>query len=237
MSEFGLITDELKTLERSYRPSEEVAKKLAGVILVPVIGPTGIGKSTTIDYVLEHFPGFHRSHSSTSRDIRPGESPDQYDFRPHDETTLQEVLTKVRNQALVQYAVHPTTGRVYWSEIDTYDPPYTMIDAMGSAVEALQQIPFKDIAPVSLACRPEAWEIRSPLRAAAPEEFKRRVGEAVIGLEWSLDQPDMAWVDSSSRSVGTVAGEIVGVVTGQQQPDPANRRVGEELLAYMKQLS
>jgi guanylate kinase len=41
--------------------------------LIVIAGPTAVGKGTVVDYIVNHFPGFHLSVSATTRDPRPGE--------------------------------------------------------------------------------------------------------------------------------------------------------------------
>lgn len=68
--------------------------------LIVLSGPSAVGKGTIAKYIIDNYPGFHLSVSSTTRPPRTGEVDGQaYFFR-----TEQEFLEDVENSKLLEWA-------------------------------------------------------------------------------------------------------------------------------------
>ncbi len=229
--------NELQDREPGYFPCEEIANQLRQVTLAPVIGPSGIGKSTLLDTVQLTNKDFSRALSFTTRSKRDGESKNQYRFLNHDEPTASRILERVRRRELVQYSVHPSTGYIYGSDIDSYRTPFVMIDVLSTGLAPLRQLPVKSIVEVSIVCTPREWERRFASRKVATEDAQKRIKEGVNSLEWSLDQgEDMIWVDNSDKKVEDTASEYIDIVLGKTSPTPTGRAVGEILLKHLRSI-
>lgn len=226
----------IKSLERTYQPGPHVANHLQGITLVPLIGPSGIGKSTQIQAITELEHDFGRVQSSTDRDPRPGEAPDQYKWLPRGPATYETIHQKIIGGNLVQFAVHPLTSRIYCSESGDYDKPFMMLDALHTAIEPIRRLPFKDMVEISLVITYNHYEERSRKRFSqvSPVEALKRRLEAVDSLVWSLDQgKDMIWVHNSKLT--KTAREIIGLAKGEREPNPHNRRIAEQLLRKLRE--
>ncbi len=221
-----------------YVPGSAVNDALHDVTLVPIVAPTAVGKSTCIQYVIDHWPETSRAdrcRSFTTRPHRDDEPEDQYRYFPHDETSLAYIANQARRNRLVQYAVHPSTGFIYGSEIGDYTAPYMLIDALSSAVTALRLLPVRSLFEISLVCEPDVWLERFRSRQSHPADARKRLTEGISSLEWSLGQSVMAWVDNSGE-VAVTGAEIIGIVSNNHSPDPSNRKIGERLLATMRNM-
>src|SRR5688572_17109905 len=107
------ILEAIRAAEKTYRPSQEVTDSLRDKTLVMLVGPVAIGKSFIIDQLTSHQPEFKQVSVFTTRDARPDDNPDLFRIRPHTEASLTEILDQIKQGKLVQYTIHPTTGRIY----------------------------------------------------------------------------------------------------------------------------
>lgn len=241
MSTVEHLVDEISVLADGYEASNEVADILRQRDLVPLIGPFAVGKSAIMNTVIELDSEFGRVRSFTTRPQRPNEDSGTYDFLTHDTPTLDQIRDAVQERKLVQVIVHPTTGNVYGSNIDSYGAPYSMLDTMPTSLPGLEVLPFRAIHKVAIAVPPEVWQGRLAERAENGNEndLRKRVREGVTNLEWSLDQGrDLSWVVNGDRDIRDTAGELISTVRdgGSEAASNAGRIAAERLLATMHKL-
>ena len=227
------LVREIASEAENYFPSGEVAEQLGNISLVPIIGPSAVGKTTIIRAATSE-RGFTAIHGFTTRARRPHERPGTYQFLPHDEEGLQGILDSIHSgDSLVQVAVHPQTRHVYGTNIDGYLSRISMIDAMASSMEKLRELPFKDHREIGLVTDPTTWWNRIVKRAevVGNKETNDRINEATFSLQWLLDQgKSFAWIESIPDQVERTTAEVVGFVRGEYEPNPLNRKIGEKLL-------
>lgn len=234
MSVFEL-EQELAALSRGYYPNPEVAGALEHVIMAPIIGPVAVGKSTCLAGITGANPDFARVQSFTTRDRDPRDAPNEYRFLGHDERALTELRDEARRGNLVQYQSHPTTGRIYGSDLSDYPRRYALLDALSDNVPKLRALPFKRVVEITMAAKPEEWAKRFEARTHDKEEAQKRIKEGVRSLTWSLEQGSvMNWVVNGQGRIADTCTEVMGIVQGTQESDPRNRRVGERLLKMIK---
>lgn len=229
--------EDLTQKQAVYIPSVEVAKSLQQITMVPVIGPTAVGKSATINSILDLDLDFGRVTSFTTRPWRRGESKTQYKFRPHDDENIKIIGSAVNEGIIVQYAVHPTTGYIYGSDISDYSHPNMLMDTLYSAVEPLRKLPFGRMVEITLVSSTAQWLNRYGRRSDSVDETIKRLKEGIDSIKWSLEQGDnMIWVDNSDKKVADVAKNIRDIVFDKTQPDQSSRFVGEKMLRTFQTL-
>ncbi len=232
MSRLESLIAQLEAGQASYVPNDEELAKLGSVTFIPIVGPASVGKNTVMDYVSEHDEAFARVVGFTTRTKRQGEPDGQYLFLPHDEPTLASLEDMRQQRVFAQYAVHPTTKRVYGSMAQEYARPYMMMDTLYNAIPAMQRLPFKNFVIVSLVCEPEVLEQRFAQRSDEAEKAKRWL-EAEQSLAWSLEQGDaVAWVDNSQEGAATAAEAVIAAAHGERLSTDA-RSIGERLHKYI----
>lgn len=226
---------ELRTIIEDYTPSDEVLADLNYVTLVPIIGPTAVGKNTLINTVADNHTEFSRAVSFTTRDKRTGETNDDYLFLPHDEATIQQIINEAKGGRYVQIVVHPTTGYVYGTSADAYSTEFVMLDAVTTALPSLHKLPFKNIVNVALTCEPKEWQVRFDAReSTSSDDDKKRIQEGIDNLNWCLDRKDnLLWLDGTRRNVADTADKLVSLVKDGASPDQKARKTGEQLLYFL----
>ena len=217
---------ELQLLEKDYRPNNRITELLGTKCLVLVVGPAGTGKSTIMSELANRDSRFSRVGGPVTRPRRPDDEPGLYRYLPHTEQTLKRLLAKARASELVQYAVHPTTGRVYATELEDYAGEYNCKDVLGHAVSVFRNLPVKTSYTFSLVCEPKQWRRR--LRNRYPDstdpDLQKRVNEARLNLEWSLMDNETVWVRNNDGELDQAVTLIRDYTTGAAEPDSANQR-------------
>lgn len=226
------ITNTLKELEKAYHPNESIAAELGKRSLVMVVGPAGVGKSAIISHIAERDARFAQVRGITTRPPRPDDEPNAYRYIPHTEPYLQTWLISVLQRELVQYAVHPTTKRLYGSELADFPGTYNCNDTMASGVDLMRRLPFASQHTYSIVTSPNNWLARFHARYT-PEsaEYYERLAEASISLEWSLNDPETIWVRNNDGELGGACDNVIAYTTGEKQPDMHEQ---EELRALGK---
>ena len=231
------VIDALRAAETEYYPSEEVCDALSEVVMVPIIGPLAVGKSTCMGRIITIDPkSFGRVQSFTTRPMREGEPEHEYRWHDGSPEGLADILEAVEEGELVQYAIHPTTDVVYGSDLSDFSRPYNMLDTLPLAVAPLRRLPFRDMTEITLVMLPRQWQLGLGFRSSqvGGEEMKKRLEEGRRSLIWSLAQGgDMKWVNNVYNQIGKTAQEVRGLALGEREPDPRSRDVGEQLLKYI----
>lgn len=238
MSDLEHLTYLIEQEVQTYVPAREVVDKLSGTTIVPIIGPFAVGKTTCIDAVESRHDLFGRSQSFTTRDLLPNEAPDTYRFLPNNKATLEGILKSIRLGELVQVAVHPTTKKIYGSDLRDYTNPYTMLDTLSTSMVDIERTGFGDVKPLALVAPELEWQARFRERSAriTKSDLAKRLTEATTSLNWSLDPgQDFPWVVNADNRLNEAARDIVDITLGKKSPDKSNRRV-EELLRFVQTL-
>lgn len=226
------LLDELSRRRKEYYPNEEIQDGLRPKTAVPIIGPFVTGKSACIKYIAERYEGFGEVVSFTTREQRNGERPEDYHFLPHNEETWQGLLAKVQKRELVQFLPHSTTGFIYGTELSAYGAKYNMLAVLSTGIDDLRRLPFERIVEMTLVAHSDEWLPRFKVRRTeiAEADVHKRLREGVQSLEWSLKQDHMIWICNWNGRLPETCQEIVELVQGQREPNPANRKIGEGLL-------
>ena len=145
-------------------------------MLIVVSGPGGVGKGTVVARLVERDPGLWLSRSWTTREPRPGESPDAYTFV--DRPTFE---AKIADGGFLEHAEF--LGNLYgtpWPDADDDRDVVLEIDVQGAG-QVLDRAPdalFILLEPPS----PEVQAERLRGRGDPPEQAERRIAVAQAEL-------------------------------------------------------
>ncbi len=225
-----------RAAEKDYQPNDAVASQLAEKTLVMFVAPVAVGKSFLMNRTVETDGDFSRVPVFTTRDPREDVAPGLVRCFPHDVGHVSALLDIIENGEIVQYAVHPTSGRIYGSEITDYPNEYNMLATLSGGVEQLRKLPFKGTSTLGIAVRPDIWLQRLDKRyPEASSERTKRLAEAALSLDWLLADQDATIIDNTASDPNAAVQSIISAVRFDQDSDPNARHYLEELHRIIKE--
>jgi len=225
------------TTQSAYMPNAEVAAKLQEKNLVMFVGPAAVGKSYLMNRVVERDVDFGRASVFTTREARRDDEPGMFRIIPHDDANLTSLLDKIQKGEVVQYAVHPTSGRVYGTEPGDYPKSFNTLATLSGVVDHLRQLPFQTTHVIGLAVEPAIWLRRFYDRPMSAEERSKRLREASVSLEWLLDPahiPEITWVNNTSEDESTAVQSVINAVKYNKRGDDAALRIAHSMLERLQ---
>lgn len=186
-----------------------------------IVGPVAVGKSSLMNEVVAQNNEFGRVSGFTSRAARPNDEPGLYRYVSDD-----QAQNLIQSQNTVQYAVHPTTGAIYGTQLVDYPKHYNMLDTLANVVDELRTLPFEQTITVSLTTDPDAWTSWLMQRYPNPsDERTKRLKEAILSIEWSLGQTtNHYWLVNQPNQLNRTAERLIQLV----QTTPAQTEVPPE---------
>lgn len=215
-----------------YHPREEVLQQLHGKTLVMVVGPAAIGKSSLMNEAIRLDHTFARVSGLTTRVARPNDEPGLYRYVSED-----DARQLIGQRELVQYVVHPTTGKLYGTEARDYPADFNLQDTLSASVDFYRTLPFGRHVLVSLTTDPTAWQtwLQRRYPQVSPERDKR-LQEARMSIEWSLSQAgEQHWLVNRPGDLSRAATELIAIARGHQRPQQPPAEV-HAMLATVKDL-
>lgn len=147
-------------------------------------GPSGVGKNTLGDFLLQHFPELSYSVSATSRAIRKGEQ-DGVDYHFMNNEDFEK---NIKNDELLEWqeVYEGTYYGTLKSELDRINAlnkfPLLVIDVFG-AINIMKNLKFKPLSIFIQAPSLEILENRLKLRGAdSPEKIEKRLAKASVEM-------------------------------------------------------
>jgi guanylate kinase len=221
------LVEEIRSLAKNYIPGEEIARDLGRKAIVPVVGPPVVGKNTIMAAACKQEPeDFHKVISFTTRPQEERDTPDTYHFLAHTVENLQRIKQKIAERALVQVAIHPTTGYIYGSEPQEYPAAYNLIDTLSGAVDSMRRLPFGHCATISVSTQPAMWQEWFFGRYETPDdhqEARRRLDEADQSIGWSLQDAHTFWLNNSPLNAESSGATLIKMARGDIGSDPTAR--------------
>lgn len=193
-------------------------ERLQDKTLVMIVGPTTVGKSTLMKKATALNPNFSRVGGFTTRQQRPDDEAGLYRY-----VNEEHVKSLIATNDVIQYAVHPTTGTVYGSQIIDYPRQYNLLDTLSSVVLSLRELPFKQTVTVSVTTNPETWMEWLLKRYPQPsEERTKRLKEAILSIEWSLAQTsNHHWLVNTAEKLDQTAGRLIEIAAANHSSSQA----------------
>lgn len=230
---------ELSKNENKYFPNAKISEQLQQKVLIMVIGPAAVGKSSVMNKVIGLHSDFARVSGFTSRQPRPNDEPELYEYVAHTEASLEPVFREIERGELVQYAIHPTSQELYATRIEDYKGTYNLKDIFASVAEGLKKLPFKKTVTIGLVVNSQAWqEWFNERYPAHSSERTKRLEEAVLSLKWLLNQPagEVLWVENKPGELAQSAEQLIGLCLNITKPNPAAETLAKQCLEKAIQL-
>lgn len=201
----------------TYQPRTDVLEKLHGKTLVMVVGPTSIGKSFIMNEATTLDARFTRVSGLTTRQPRPNDEPGLYRYISDD-----MAARLIADRQLVQYIVHPTTGKLYGTEAEDFPGEYNLQDTLSTSVDFYRSLPFARHYVISLTTEPGSWKEWFLQRyPAADDERTKRLLEAKQSIEWSLSQTgNHVWLVNRPGRGRETASQLIEMATGRGAVPP-----------------
>lgn len=185
---------EMEHLEPGYVPDMSVHDQTRRIHLLPVMGPSAVGKNTSLEV-----SGLFKVISETSREMRTGETGgDPYHFIDSPDK-WQQTLEAANQGMLVQFKIHPTTHEYYGSHSRRY-PSYgpAAIDVIPKQYyDFLKMGVFGKVTGIYIVAEDfDSWLKRFfASRGDLPEEqVAARMQEAESSLETGLSDPGIRFI-------------------------------------------
>ncbi len=164
-------------------------------------GPSGVGKNTLGDYLLQQFPELSYSVSATTREIRKGEK-DGVDYHFMNVESFEE---KIEQEELLEWQevyenTYYGTMKTELERINNQNKfPLLVVDVFG-ALNVIKNLKFK---PLALFIQPKSLDIlkeRLELRGTdSPEKIKRRLEKAEVEMK-EYKQFDITIINDDLRN-------------------------------------
>ena len=219
-------------LSRDYKPSPQTEHALQQRIVVAVLGPFGVGKSTLMKMVEQIDPSFGYVLGITTRPPRPGEA-DTYRFIKHDIGNRSRIVSQLQSGELVQVTTHPITKYVYGSDLISYAKPNNILDIFSTYLDEFAKLPFKDLKKAYLVVPPDQWSKRIAEREKihSAEEIRQRWIEAKVNLEWGLANAEQInWVVNDDGNQELCARQLIDLGRNQGQANKSGPEIAKQML-------
>lgn len=222
--------------ETTYQPNDIVIDEISHKSLVMLVGPVAIGKSFIMDRVAQLDPDFMRSPIFTTREARDDDELGMFRVQPHDDASVSAILDQIEKGKVVQYAVHPTTDRLYGTIPADYPAIFNMLPVLSNVVDSLRKLPFKQRYVIGLVTPATAWVAWVNERyPELSDERTKRLKEAVQSLEWLLNAKNVIWVLNTPDRPDSTAQTIIDIVKHGKTSDTSASNDAQEILALVKQ--
>ena len=212
-----------------------VAQELAKKVIVPIIGPSGIGKSTVMQTICSLDDRFSHSTAFTTRPQRSNEPSDAYHFLPNTPEHYAQIRQDFEDGTIIQYVEHPTTGHIYGTYVTDYTNEYNMLATLSNTVGGFRSVGFVACRAVMLVATAAEWRHRFFARNMPEVEAEKRIAEGITSIEWGLGQGDaVAWITNANGKLTEASKQIISYSTGDEITQDNARYIAEQLLDALK---
>lgn len=219
--------------------SPKIREQLSKKTLIPIVGPSSVGKTTIMRAVCEADSSFHRTVSFTTRPRRPDEAADTYKFLQNTEVQRRDILRQFEQGELIQFAIHPTTAFMYGTGLDEYNGTYNLLDILSNEIAGFQALGFAACRTIMLVTTPDEWQERFDSWHFSAEEAHKRVQEGIDSLQWGFAQEgSVRWLENRTGDMPSTVEHVIAIAKNQlHENDERARDVATQLLKYLMQRS
>lgn len=223
--------------QSDYRPSQGVLKVIKHKTLVMIIAPAAMGKSHIISHAVATQPRFAQTISFTTRDPRAG---DEGNMRtvPRDENHISTLLDLIEAGQFVNYAIFPTTGMLYGTDLLSYPGEVNLMPTLANSVDTLRHTGFGRCISVGLIAPPDTWQMWFNARFPEPTQEKiARLKEALLSISWLLEDTETRWLINRDGETEAVVDELVTLAQANEaEPNEQAVAYAQELRARITQM-
>lgn len=216
--------------------SPKIHEQLSKKTLIPIVGPSSVGKTTIMRAVCDADNSFHRTVSFTTRPRREDESADTYKFLKDTEEQRRDIIRQFERGELIQFAIHPTTSYMYGTGLEEYSGTYNLLDILSNEVASFQSLGFAACRTIMLVTSPEEWQERFDGWHFSPEEANKRISEGINSLRWGFAQAGaVRWLENRTGDLPKTVEHVIAIAHNElHENDERARTIGEKLLGYLK---
>jgi hypothetical protein len=202
----------------AYRPNNEVAHHIGGVVLGSLVGITSVGKSHLIPFVISQ--GGSEFSEVGNRSTRAKRPSDPESFRGG--VPVEEFLDRIEHGEMVNYVVHPS-GDLYGTDASSYTTDFVLLPTLTSALEQLQTMGcFKRIVPIGFVTNAETWTERLNDKLNDPK-IEARMREALDCIGWLQDHSrQIPILENKTGEEKKTAQMIIDIMKDPPQPHTLN---------------
>jgi hypothetical protein len=227
----GIIRD----TQEHYRPDESVLRAIGQKSLIPIVGPTAIGKSFITDKLADMDPHFTKVLSFSTRDPRPDDTPETMSCLPWDERHIKRICNVIERGDAVQYVFHRDTGDIYGTTLESYPGEYNLLPALSDSIARLETLPFRSLHITGLIATPELWTKWFSAREFPSEEDRRNwLSESATSLIWLLEHQAVPIVTNLNGNAQQTARIIRRLTLEPPEILPRDERTTEALLDHIQ---
>lgn len=221
----------------TYQPADSVRRVIASKALLMVVAPAAMGKSYVISHAIAADPHFAQTISFSTRDPRPGDEGNMRTI-PRDNEHIGLLLDLIEAGQLVNYAIFPTTGMVYGTDLSSYPGEVNLMPTLANSVDTLRRTGFGKSITIGLVAPPETWAAWFNARFPEPTSEKTaRLKEALLSIAWLLQDDSVCWLINREGEADAVVSELVALAHANK-PTPNEQAVtyAQELRALITQM-
>ena len=217
-----------------YTPGDQATNIIKQKNLIMVVGPSSVGKTFIMNDIITKRDDAAMVVVFTTRGKRADDYNGQFIYYEHNDQDVNFLLDAIEQRAVVQYAIHPTSGRIYGTFPDGLPANYNLLATLSNTVEYLRGLPFNHTATLGIIVEPSQWDIWFDKRFAksSPERL-HRLKEATMSLEWLLSSPEdtIKWVINHTGNTDELnLNELLSASNRQ----PEGREAAKILLNHIK---
>ena len=216
--------------QHDYQPSDGVRRIIKDKTLVMIVAPAAMGKSFVISHTTASDPRFGQATSFTTRDPRSGDEGNTRTI-PRDNEHISILVDLIESGQVVNYAIFPTTGMIYGSDLSSYPADINFLPTQSHSVETLRNTGFGKAVTIGLVAPPETWTAWFNARFPEPTSEKTaRLKEALLSISWLLNDNDVRWLINREGEGDAVTRDLITLVHDNHATP------NEQAIAYAQQL-
>ena len=196
--------------QHEYRANQNVRNALGKVTLGILVGPSSIGKSYAIQKAMELDSDVSEAGTLTTR---PARANDSENYRAG--LSTEAVVERIKAGSLVQYAVHPTSGDIYATDLASYSTDFVLLPTLATSADDFSDLGFKKIIPIGLLSDGLQWQERLEDRRNE-KDFQKRMQEAKESIDWIKANFDRIIVLENKSDQGEIIGkQLIESIRGE----------------------